>query len=263
MNFIIIENEPIARENMVEMCRQIRPEWNLLATFEGISDTVEFLNDNKDDVDLAIFDIELVDGNCFEIFRQIEVDFPVIFTTAYEDYLLKAFRVNSVDYILKPVSLSALQTAFDKYDKLYGGDHHDKVDSNIYRQLLDSVRQMNPRQYCTRILTSSGDKYGFVNISDVAYFLSEDKYTYAVTFEGKKHFTTYPSLTEIEEEVDGSRFFRVSRSIIVNINAIAGVSKYFGGRLIVTVSTSNGTERISVSSSRRKQFLQWLGSGQV
>lgn len=262
MNYIIIENEPIARENMVEMCRAIRPDWTLLAMFEGISDTVEFLRDHIDNVDLAILDIELVDGNCFEIFRQIDINFPVIFTTAYEGYLLKAFKVNSVDYILKPISLPALRTAFDKYDKFHNKSR-DAFDSRIYQQLLDTLQQRTSETYCDRILTSSGDKYGYVDINDVAYFVSEDKYTFVVTSDGKKLFTTYLSLNDIENDVDGKRFFRLSRSIIANIAAIASVTKYFGGRLMVTLKTQNQSERIMVSSARRKQFLQWLGSGGV
>lgn len=260
MNYIIIENEPIARETMIEMCRDIRPGWNLIATLEGISDTLEFLSDNIDRVDLALFDIELVDGNCFEIFRQTEVNFPVIFTTAYEEYILRAFKVNSLDYILKPITMSALRTAFDKYDRLYG-ETAEKFDSTIYKQLLESINGQRPKQLCTRILTNSGDKYGYVNINDVAYFISEDKYSFAVTFDGRKLFTTYLSLTDIENDIDETHFFRLSRSIITNIDAIESVSKYFGGRLMVTLKTAEQSERIMVSSARRKQFLKWLGSG--
>lgn len=262
MNYIIIENERIARENMVEMCRIIRPEWNLVATLEGIADTMNFLTHNQDNVDLAIFDIELVDGNCFEIFRKIDIDFPVIFTTAYEDYLLKAFKVNSIDYILKPITLSSLKAAFDKYDKLYGTPK-ERIDSNIYKQLLASIQQHNNNTFCSRILTNGGDNYGYVNIDEVAFFVSEDKYVFVITFAGKKLFTTYLSLNEIEKDVDGKRFFRLSRSIVANIDAIESVSKYFGGRLAVIVKTQNNTERIIVSSARRKEFLQWLGGGTV
>lgn len=260
MNYIIIENEPIARESMVEMCREARPDWTLLATFEGVSDTADYLRDHIAEVDLAISDIELVDGNCFEIFRRIEVDFPVIFTTAYENYLLKAFKVNSLDYLLKPISPAALKTAFDKYDKLYASTH-ERTDHEIYRRLLNTLqKQQAAPQFPTRILTSSGDKYGYVDIGSVAYFLSEDKYTFVVTFDGRKMFTTYRSLNDLETVLDPTRFFRLNRSIIIGIDAVASVSKHLGGRLMVTL-TSGGNERVAVSPNRRKDFLRWLGSG--
>lgn len=262
MNYIIVENERIARENMVEMCRIIRPEWNLVATLEGVADTMDFLTENQDNVDLAIFDIELVDGNCFEIFRKIDIDFPVIFTTAYEEYLLKAFKVNSIDYILKPITLSSLKAAFDKYDKLYGKPK-ERIDSGIYQQLLATLQQHTNTAFCSRILTNGGDNYGYVNIDDVALFVSEDKYVFVITFDGKKLFTTYLSLNDIENDVDPKRFFRLSRSTVANIEAIVSVSKYFGGRLAVIVKPQTLSERIIVSSARRRQFLQWLGGGTV
>jgi DNA-binding LytR/AlgR family response regulator len=262
MNYIIIENEPIALQNIIEICNTLRPNWCLVGTFEGISDTVSFLKDDHPKIDLALFDIELVDGNCFDIFKQIDIYFPIIFTTAYEEYLLKAFRVNSLDYILKPISLNALKAAFDKYDKLYNKQDA-AVDPTIYHKLLETLQLSGTKNYCSRILTSTGDHYGYVDINDVAYFISEDKYTFVVTFSGKRLFTTYISLNEIENDLDEKRFFRLSRSIIANIEVISSVSKYFGGRLLVTIKTSSDSLHIMVSSARRKLFLQWLGSGTV
>jgi DNA-binding LytR/AlgR family response regulator len=165
---------------------------------------------------------------------------------------------NSLDYILKPISLNALKAAFDKYDKQDAA-----VDPAIYHKLLETLQLSGTKNYCSRILTSTGDHYGYVDINDVAYFISEDKYTFVVTFSGKRLFTTYISLNEIENDLDEKRFFRLSRSIIANIEVISSVSKYFGGRLLVTIKTSSDSLHIMVSSARRKLFLQWLGSGTV
>jgi DNA-binding LytR/AlgR family response regulator len=197
----------------------------------------------------VFLDIELDDGSCFEIFNQIDTDVSIIFTTAYSEFALKAFKLNSIDYLLKPVAESEIEAALIKFEKQLTDT---SAEGPIYSE--------NRSGSTSRILMQNGNDYGYVNIADIAYFVSEDKYVFAVYNNGERSIVSFPSLKSLEDVVDSNCFFRVRRNILLSINSIKSVGKFFKGRLMVTISVGDKDEMIIVNSVHRTPFLNWLGS---
>ena len=199
--------------------------------------------------DLLLVDIRLSDGLCFDVFERMPVNTPVIFTTAYDEYALRAFRVNGIDYLLKPIEEKDLERALAKFET----NNLPNPSSEEYRSLmtayLGSVKK-------NRFLVSVGDTFRYVDASDIAFFYSEDKYNYLHTFGGKRYIINY-SLEQLEAMLERNDFFRVSRSCIAHIKSVRKVSKFFGGRLLVSFSPECPLEVI-VSRSRADGFLKWM-----
>ena len=250
--YAIIENEEFALLNLKMMVEQLRPNYELVFTGESVEDSVRFFS-GKPELDLVFMDIELTDDNCFEIFRRVEVRTPIIFTTAYNDFTLQAFKVNSVDYLLKPIAESDLENAIIKFEAVVAPRHPEIPD---YTELIKSFAS---RFKQSRILISSGDNYSYTEIEDVAFFIRDEKYVCAVLRNGRSYITDFQNLSEVEQVVDPSRFFQVSRNIVANITAIGKVSKYFTGRLKVIVGIGEQSHEVVVSAARRTDFLNWLG----
>lgn len=248
MRYAVIENEKIARQSLCAMVTRIRPEYELAFMAESVDETVDALRTNT--VDLVIMDVELTDGNCFEIFNRIHVVTPVIFTTSYSEYMLRAFKVNSVDYLLKPITPDDLGRALEKFETI--------VATRAVPDYAAFARKYSPRN---RILTVSGDNYDYVLIEDIAWMVSEDKCIFAVLTDGSRRLTEYVNLASAAEAVCGHDFFQVSRGVLAAISAVKNVSKWFGGRLMVTLRAGKATQRETVSAARRDSFLTWLGGG--
>lgn len=254
MKYAIVENEFYARESLKRIIASIRPEYELVVQSESVEDTVATLG-SRDDIDLIFMDVELVDGNCFEIFRKVKVEIPVIFTTAYNEFAIQAFSVNSVDYILKPVSEQALEDALCKFERHYTSSEELHTD---YAAIAGTFAG---RRAKSRILTVSGDNYSFVDTSNIAFFLSEDKYVYLFTSKGERRLTEYQNLNDVEADIDRNDFFRLSRSVVAGISSIISVKKHFNGRLKVFIVSGKERLEIIVSAARKESFLQWFGGG--
>lgn len=242
MKVLVIEDEIPAQEELVRILRKHFPNIEIVDIIGSVRDSVEWLRNNT--ADLIFMDIQLLDGCCFDIFDVVEVRTPIIFTTAYDQYALKAFKVNSVDYLLKPVDEDELVAAVRKMDYKY---------DNI-RNLIESY--MPTVRYKTRISVKTGDIYRFLLIDEVAYFISEDGFTYAVTNNEKKHIVDY-TISSLETQLDPKRFFRLSRGCIVSIDSIEKITAYFNSRLKVTLK---GRKNISIILSRVRvpDFLNWI-----
>lgn len=242
MKVLVIEDEIPAQEELVRILRKHFPNIEIVDIIGSVRDSVEWLRNNT--ADLIFMDIQLLDGCCFDIFDVVEVRTPIIFTTAYDQYALKAFKVNSVDYLLKPVDEDELVAAVRKMDYKY---------DNI-RNLIESY--MPTVRYKTRISVKTGDIYRFLLIDEVAYFISEDGFTYAVTNNEKKHILDY-TISSLETQLDPKRFFKLSRGCIVSIDSIEKITAYFNSRLKVTLK---GRKNISIILSRVRvpDFLNWI-----
>lgn len=249
--YAIIENEPISLESLKQTVAVLRPEYELVFTAESVEESIAFFQESPG-VDLVFMDIELVDGNCFEIFGKVEVHTPIIFTTAYDTFALQAFKVNSVDYLLKPIHEADLERALQKHERSRKAGKEAASPAPLYSRLAQTVTQH-------RILTVSGDSYSFIEIADVAFFASEDKCIFAYKKGGGRKLTAMTNLSEVEHIVSRSDFFKLSRDLVVNISAIASVQKFFHGRLSVVVRAGTEERRVVVSMARRKNFLDWLG----
>lgn len=242
MKVLVIEDEIPAQEELVRILRKHFPNIEIVDIIGSVRNSVEWLGNNT--ADLIFMDIQLLDGCCFDIFDVVEVRTPIIFTTAYDQYALKAFKVNSVDYLLKPIDDDELVAAVRKMDYKY---------DNI-RNLIESY--MPTVRYKTRISVKAGDIYRFLLIDEVAYFISEDGFTYAVTNNEKKHIVDY-TISSLETQLDPKCFFRVSRGCIVSIDSIEKITAYFNSRLKVTLK---GCKNISIILSRVRvpDFLNWI-----
>jgi len=247
MKALIIEDEIMAQASLSRMLTQNFPEMEIVGTSGSVKTAVEWLNNPKNSTDIIFMDVELSDGECFEIFRQVDIKAKVIMTTAYDNYAVKAFEVNSIDYLLKPIEINALKRAVSRCIT-----NRETVDIET---LVKALKRPS-RNYRQRYLIRFNDRIVPVDTAEAAYFYSEDKNTFVVTSAGNK-FILDSSLEVISEELDPEMFFRISRSCIVSISAIGTITKQFGGRLKIEPHPASSFE-MTVSRSRADDFLKWL-----
>ncbi|MEZ0453703.1 LytTR family DNA-binding domain-containing protein [Sphingobacterium thalpophilum] len=246
MKYLIVEDERFAYEEVKRMITKLRPEYELEKQTKTVIDTIAFLKTSA--VDLILMDIRLADGNCFEIFNHLEVTTPVIFTTAYDEHAIKAFKLNSIDYLLKPFNEAELEAALIKFEKIFQHVSYTASPKN-YEQLL-SVRTKN------RFLISKGENYHYIETKDIAHFYSEDGVVFLHTSSDKRYIINY-TLEHLEQLLDNRLFFRVSRNCIGNVRAIKNVAKYFNSRLKLSFSPVCPHE-VLVSRVRVPDFLKWM-----
>lgn len=260
--YIIVEDEPLARELMKDMVGRLRPEWRLDFTASSKSEVEEYFAGGGAP-DLCFMDIELADGNIFDLFKRMRIDTPVIFTTAYDSYCLDAFKANSVSYVLKPIDEDELREAIEKFERTHGTAPSQSAAMSDLEALVRKMTAPKPEEKSRRVLTSVGDRYGYVDVDEAAWFVSEDKYVYAVTKDGRKELTVLRYLTDVEEMVSERDFFRLSRKVICSIRAIDNITRHFKGRLKVRLRAGDAAMEETVSADRRIDFLAWIGSGAV
>jgi len=248
MKAIIIEDEKLSAEHLANLLNKVDAGISILATYDSVKKSVEeFKKGIK--ADLLFVDVHLADGLSFEIFSRITVDTPVIFTTAYDEYAIKAFKINSVDYLLKPVGLIDLKNAIDKYKKLSGSNQ-----ASILENISNAYQSMN-KQFKNRFMVKTGDSISTIKSEDISHFISEDGVVLLVT-ENKRYIIDY-TLDHLETLISPDIFFRINRKVLVNINSIQKVSTYFNSRLKLNLSALNEEEGI-VSRERVNDFKAWL-----
>jgi DNA-binding LytR/AlgR family response regulator len=250
MRVLIIEDEIHNQRLLNGMIAELRPQWMVAEILESVSDSVEWLQSNK--VDLIFMDIQLVDGVCFSIFEKTEINTPVIFTTAYDNFAIQAFKVNSIDYLLKPVKEEELLRAIEKYEK----QTISRVQMPNYADMLDILRN-NEKRFRNRILIHGAKSYFKIEVSDVAYFYSESKITFA-RMSDKSDYPVDMTLEMLEDELNPDLFFRAGRNILVHINSVISFEDYFGGKLILKLQPPFG-ETITVSRLKNSAFKLWIG----
>lgn len=261
MKVLIIEDEPLAQEEIQRLLAQVAPEAEVVAVLDTIEDTVRLLDQDPTCADLALMDIELADGSAFQIFDQVQVLMPVVFTTAYNEHALRAFKVNSIDYLLKPVEAAGLQAAFNKYQALYQGKSATPaLDADKLQQLIQSLSGPAGQQveYKSRFVVMIGDKIKYVPVEEIAYFYADDNLVYLVQHDRKRYMVSN-NLEQIETMVDPKHFFRVTRKYLANIKAIGDVYKHFNSRLKVMLNPAVD-DTVLVSRVRAPEFMRWLGS---
>lgn len=248
MRIVIFEDEKLASERLIQVLQSIKPEAQVLTSMKSIEAAVLWLQNNEHP-DLIISDIQLLDGESFEIFEQVEIKCPVIFTTAYDEYAIKAFEVNSVDYLLKPIQKEKLEKALEKYESQHqssGG-----IDISKISELL----QGEP-EYKSRFLVKFGQRIKAIPVEKIAYFYSHDKLSYLVTFEGQK-LPVDQTLEELDRLLNPKNYFRVNRKFIVHFDSVSDIHPYFKGRVKLDLEPSID-EDIVVSSEKTPVFKKWL-----
>lgn len=251
MKYLIIEDEPLAQKEMSRLISIVDSEAHIIGVTDSVTASVNWLSDNPAP-DLIFMDIHLSDNLCFEIFNRIKVTSPVIFTTAYDQYAIRAFQTNGIGYLLKPIDEEQLRTAITKYRELSSSANNMILAS--LQNIADQLHATAP--YKERILAKLGDNYHHIPIVHTAYFYSEDHYTFLVTVSGQKYIINH-TLDYLETQIDPLRFFRISRQCIVNIEAITFTSKHFNGRLKIYLNPPYH-EELYVARSRVNTFLEWL-----
>jgi len=245
---LIVEDEKIAAGNLELMFSEIEPAIEVLAKLESVRDTVKWLRENQ--VDLIFLDVNLADGLSFKIFEQLKVKTPVIFTTAYDEYAIKAFKLNSVDYLLKPLDKKEIAASISKFKELrFQPSGNDKID-----QLLEALQKK--QEYQKRFIVYSGEKIKTIDVKDIAYFFVQNEDVYLCSKEGRNYPVDY-TLDHLEEILEPDFFFRINRQFIIHIDSIENMYLLSKSRIKLILKPLPEAETI-VSLSRTGNFRQWL-----
>lgn len=252
MNVLIVEDELPTRRLLTDMVLKARPNWQIAGTTGSVEETIEWMDKNPGP-DLIFMDIQLSDGSSFEIFDKTDIKSLVIFTTAYDEYAIQAFKVNSIDYLLKPINQKKLEAAIEKFERLYQtATPTPELDYQALKEMLTSEDQ----NYRSRLITNVVDGFKKIDVKDIAWLVSSNKITSAVTFDGHDHVVDF-TLDKLEKELDPKYFFRANRQYILNIEAIRKVENWFNGKLVVKTHPDI-KEKIVVSRERAKNFKDWI-----
>ncbi len=253
MKVLIIEDELHNSRLLQGMLKKVRADWEVLEVLESVKQSVAWLKDNPTP-DLIFMDIQLTDATCFSIFDQVKVESMIIFTTAYDEYAIQAFKVNSIDYLLKPIKSDQLTLAIEKFEYVY--DQITQSSGTVdYTELLEAIRS-GEKKYRKRFLVTGATAFFKIEAADVAYFYTENRGTFAVSFEGKEHVLDL-TLEKLEEQLDPEQFFRANRSHIINSDSIRKFENYFGGKLIVRM-VAPFQDPVTISRLKAPAFKEWL-----
>ena len=247
---IIIEDEQPAAKRLKKLVTALSSEIEILEVIDSVEDAVEWFNSNPHP-DLAFFDIQLADGLSFSIFEKVEVKCPVIFTTAYDQYAIKAFKVNSIDYLLKPIDPVELDKAWEKYMNLQSDVTNDL--SSIVAAFKEANQKKN---YKERFLIKKGEQFKYLTINDVAYFISDDGLSFLIDKNGKR-FIVDDKLDALENTLNPRHFFRINRKLIISDTSVSKINAYFNSRLKLELSPST-KEDVIVARERVSSFKKWL-----
>lgn len=254
MKILIIEDELPAAKQLTKMLAQIDPSVSVIETIDSVESSVKWLN-TFPTPDAIFMDIQIADGLSFDIFTQVEIACPVIFTTAFDQYAIKAFKVNAIDYLLKPIDEDELSEALQKIkNKKAEMITPPQYSGQFYQNLLQNITKQD---YKERFLIKTGQSFSSIETAEMAYFFSEEGLTQCLVFNQKKHIIEHP-LDELERLVNPKDFFRINRKLIVNIKAIQKISPHFNGRLKLEL-TPQYREEVFVARERVGDFKGWLG----
>ena len=251
MKALIIEDEIMAAQRLQKLLNEVSPETEILTVLETIEDTVAWLEENPMP-DLMFMDIHLADGSSFAIFDRVDITCPVIFTTAYDEYALKAFEVNSIDYLLKPISKDALARAIRKYHLV--GQRVQNDNHSNYDALLEQLT--GKKRYKRCFLLPERDKLIPLPTSDIAYAYIDTKMVKLVSMSGKAYYMSQ-TLDELLAQLDPQMFFRANRQFIISRDAVKDVSIWFGNKLAINL-TMETPEKIIISKARVAEFKHWF-----
>lgn len=249
MKVFIIEDEVIARNFLAKTIVELFPEIEIVGMAESVSESVEWLNNPENSVDLIFMDVVLIDGHCFEIFNNATVKAYVVITTAYDKYALKAFENNCIDYLLKPVNEEALSRSITRY--------YSKKENTDINKLIQALTYKPQHHYKERVTVHENGYIITIRTDAIALFSSESKNSHVITKDGAEHIVD-GSLDSLMEGLDPKLFFRISRSHILSKDCVGNMTKSLDGRLHIKMKGTSRDLKVAVSRSRAKDFLAWL-----
>jgi len=254
MRVLIIEDELPAQRMMQKMLNELDRELELVGCLDSVDTSVEWFSKNPHP-DLVLMDIQLSDGISFEILEKVQIDSMILFTTAFDEYAIQAFKVNSLDYLLKPIDPNDLKKAFDKYDhysKKFIEEKNLQVD---YKAIASMISQAKP-EYRKRFLIQSNESFFKLEVSEIAFFYSMSKITFAHTFDNRE-FPLSHSLESLKEELNPQDFFKINRKFMLHVKSIRRIHSYFQGKLKVEIHPPH-SEEIIVGKDKAASFKRWL-----
>jgi DNA-binding LytR/AlgR family response regulator len=254
MNVLLIEDEVLAAEKLERLLNKYDPNIRIVERFDSITDSSIWLGNPDNKVDLIFLDIHLVDGLSFEIFERVHVKIPIIFTTAYNEYALNAFKLNSIDYLLKPVTFDALYTALKKFESMKES-FSNAAALRSFDDLSEVISNMQ-KNYKTRFMVKIGEKLRSFKAEDIGVFYAEGRDVFILLEGGSRYIIDY-KMEELQDLLDPKQFYRISRSFIVNINAINDVIVHSNSRLKVVLAEEVDRELI-VSRDKVHSFKDWF-----
>ena len=257
MKIFIVEDEELAVKKLQKTLQAIDSELEVVGTADSIETAVEWLQANPRP-DLILMDIELADGQSFEIFNLTQVKSPVIFTTSYDEYALKAFKVNSVDYLLKPIQKEELEAAISKFRQMKEIFKSEKQGDPQISALVKELQQtLQHKEYRKRFLVKHAQKLLSIEMDRIAYFFSDDRVNFFKTFDDKKYVIDY-TMDELENMLDPDQYFRINRAFVVSAKSIDQIHDYFGNRLKLNLKPTIDKEAL-VSREKVSTFKEWMG----
>ena len=259
MNLVIVEDESIAARRVQKLVQKLDPGTKVQAVLDSVAGAVHWLR-NHPAPDLVLLDIELVDGQSFEIFTQVEVKCPVIFTTAYDEFAIRAFKVNSIDYLLKPIQEKELQNSLQKFrslKKVFADKTPASVNVEALLQEMLEQRVSSTKSIRDRILVKQGQRMFPIATTEVAYFFAKEKIIFVRTKGNQQYLIDY-TLEELEKSLNPKNFFRANRQYLIEFHAVARVHQYFNSRLKVEL-TPKPEDDVTISREKAVEFRLWLG----
>lgn len=253
MKVIIIEDESAASKRLENLLNEADSDIKIVEKLQSVRDSIEWFNNNPAP-DLIFSDIQLTDGISFEIFKKINCTSPIIFTTAYDEYAIDAFKVNGIDYLLKPIKSLELKDSIAKFKRLYETNYFAEKSLDI-KYFLDNIRNTE-KNYKQRFLIKSGNSYHHIQAEDIAYFHLDNSLVFIATKCNKKYLCEL-TLNSLEEVLDPKLFFRINRQYIVNVTSIQKISEFINSRLIIELLPSV-QEQVIVSRERVSFFKEWM-----
>lgn len=257
MKILIVEDEELAVKKIQKTLASIDPDAEIAGITHSISSTIDWLESNPSP-DLILMDIELSDGQSFEIFSRTRVKSAVVFTTSYDEFALKAFKVNSIDYLLKPVQKEDLEAALNKYREMkhvYAGNNEE--DLNMESLVKQLKQKLQLKEFRKRFLVKHAQKLVSIEIEEIAYFFSDGRLNFFKTYDNKKYVLDY-TMDELEEMLDPDRYFRISRAFYIAIDSVEQIHEYFGNRLLLHLKPPVEKDAI-VSREKVADFKKWMG----
>ena len=250
MKVLLVEDESMAAKRLVTLLEKIDPQIEVLAKLDSVKRAVAWLKENE--ADLLFFDIQLADGLSFEVLEQVEVTAPIVFTTAFDEYAIQAFKLNSIDYLLKPIDPEELGNALTKYKNLFAA----KETPSMNMALIEQAMQMMTKKYKERFVVKIGEHIRTLPVAETAYFFSQEKATYLQTIEMKRFIIDY-TMEQVEQLVDPEKFFRINRKYLVSLEAVKDIVTYSNSRLRLILNHSDEMDAI-VSRDKVQEFKKWL-----
>ncbi|MBB6460229.1 LytR/AlgR family response regulator transcription factor [Flammeovirga kamogawensis] len=251
MKVLIIEDEIPAQRYLKNIIKEIKPKWEFLFPLQSVEEGIEFFKEEEVMPDLIFMDIQLTDGISFEILEKVTIKIPIIFVTAYDEYALRAFQVNSIDYLLKPTSIDAVKVAIERFEEQLNVP----LKSEVINEVVQSVKNKE-KVYRKRLWAIKSNSLDVALVNDIACFYSENKQTHLLSLQKDKAKVDI-TMDKLEDELSPKQFFRINRQYIVNVDAVQGIEPFYNSKWVLRLKVDPSIE-IVIPKEKVTKFKNWV-----